>query len=128
MWEIVNVSFDSLGVKTSTENNIPTSLPLSGLFLWIQLSAALQPLPLIGYNSDILTQGVRRIKSENAMALAKITLQLGKKKIELTNEEFQELKKDMRELDKIHSDYWRNYRPAMDWSNPALESVVTYDN
>ena len=53
------------------------------------------------------------------MALAKITLQLGKKKIELTQKEFEELKKDMRELDKSHYYYWHNYRPYWDWSNPG---------
>ena len=40
------------------------------------------------------------------MALSKITLKLGKKKIELTEAEFEELKRDMRQLDKRHHYYW----------------------
>ena len=40
------------------------------------------------------------------MALAKISLKLGKKTIELTPEQFEELKKDMRKLDKDYHYYW----------------------
>jgi len=40
------------------------------------------------------------------MALAKITLKLGKKKIELTQKEFEELKQDMRKLDQDYRWYW----------------------
>ena len=40
------------------------------------------------------------------MALSKITLTLGKKVITLTSKEFEELKRDMRELDKDHHYYW----------------------
>lgn len=56
------------------------------------------------------------------MALAKITLQLGKKKIELTKKEFEELKQDMRQLDKDHHYYWYNYQPY--W-NPAPMTFTT---
>ena len=40
------------------------------------------------------------------MALNKIELKLGKKVISLTPEQFEELKRDMRELDKRHHYYW----------------------
>ena len=43
------------------------------------------------------------------MALSKITLTLGKKVITLTSKEFEELKRDMRELDKDHHYYWHRY-------------------
>lgn len=42
------------------------------------------------------------------MALAKITLKLGRKTIELTNEQFEELKQDMRDLDRQHHYYWHH--------------------
>ena len=42
------------------------------------------------------------------MALSKIELKLGKKVITLTPEQFEELKADMRELDKNHHYYWNN--------------------
>jgi hypothetical protein len=40
------------------------------------------------------------------MALAKIELKLGKKTISLTPAQFEELKHDMRSLDKDHHYYW----------------------
>lgn len=43
------------------------------------------------------------------MALNKIELKLGKKVITLTPAQFEELKQDMRELDKSHYYYWHNY-------------------
>ena len=45
------------------------------------------------------------------MALSKIELKLGKKVIKLTTDEFEELKRDMRELDKQHHYYWYTYNP-----------------
>ena len=45
------------------------------------------------------------------MALSKIELKLGKKVIKLTTDEFEELKRDMRELDKQHHYYWYKYYP-----------------
>lgn len=44
------------------------------------------------------------------MALRKIELKLGKKVITLTPEQFEELKQDMRNLDKDHHYYWHNYQ------------------
>ena len=43
------------------------------------------------------------------MALSKIELKLGKKVITLTPKQFEELKQDMRDLDKDHHYYWHNY-------------------
>jgi len=43
------------------------------------------------------------------MALSKIELKLGKKVITLTPEQFEELKQDMRDLDRDHHYYWYNY-------------------
>ena len=61
------------------------------------------------------------------MALAKITLKLGKKTIELTEKEFEELKQDMRELDKNHYYYWYDYRPI--WYGADITSKpVLYSN
>jgi len=43
------------------------------------------------------------------MALSKIELKLGKKVITLTPEQFEELKQDMRDLDRDHHYYWHSY-------------------
>ncbi len=51
------------------------------------------------------------------MALSKIELKLGKKKISLTPKQFEELKQDMRDLDKDHHYYWYNYRWPTTWYN-----------
>ena len=54
------------------------------------------------------------------MALAKISLKLGRKTIELTPEQFEELKQDMRDLDKSHHYYWHTspwYQPWYDRPN-----------
>lgn len=61
------------------------------------------------------------------MALAKITLKLGKKTIELTSEQFEELKQDMRDLDKSHNYYWHNspwYQPWY-YNQPVLREFTT---
>jgi len=58
------------------------------------------------------------------MALATITLKLGKKKIELTAKEFEELKADMRQLDKNHYYYWHNYQPY--WYQNSISSPITF--
>ena len=42
--------------------------------------------------------------------LSKIELKLGKKVITLTPEQFEELKRDMRNLDKSHYYYWHNMK------------------
>ena len=63
------------------------------------------------------------------MALAKISLKLGKKKIELTPAQFEELKQDMRELDKHHHYYWNLY-PHREywWGNSAPYITYTTSN
>jgi len=54
------------------------------------------------------------LKGNAPMALSKITLTLGKgktkQKISLTPDQFEELKQDMRDLDKSHNYYW-NHNP-----------------
>ena len=63
------------------------------------------------------------------MALAKISLKLGKKTIELTPAQFEELKRDMRELDKSHHYYWHRspwYEPWYHQQSPA--PMFTYTN
>ncbi len=45
---------------------------------------------------------------ERPMALKKITLQLGCKTVSLTKKQFEELKADMRELDRQHHYYWHH--------------------
>ena len=57
------------------------------------------------------------------MALAKITLKLGKKKIKLTPEEFEELKQDMRQLDSDHKYYW--YYTHRYWPTQPLMYTTT---
>jgi len=52
------------------------------------------------------------------MALSKIELKLGKKVIKLTTDEFEELKRDMRELDKQYHYYW--------CSQPVWKTGIVY--
>ena len=52
------------------------------------------------------------------MALSKIELKLGKKVIKLTPAEFEELKLDMRELDKQYHYYW--------CSQPVWQTGIVY--
>jgi len=56
------------------------------------------------------------------MALSKIELKVGKGKnrkvITLTTEQFEELKQDMRDLDKSHHYYWYNYQWPRWYSQP----------
>ena len=60
------------------------------------------------------------------MALSKITLKLGKKTIELTPEQFEELKQDMRILDKQHHYHWNWYKP---WYNGgSIRGAHQYDS
>lgn len=56
------------------------------------------------------------------MALKKITLQLGSKTISLTVKQFEELKQDMRELDKQHHYYW-NHSP---WYGPWYSGIRSF--
>ena len=58
------------------------------------------------------------------MTIAKITLKLGKKKIELTEEEFEELKQDMRELDSSYRYYWYNGQHH-NWQYPSVTYTST---
>ena len=55
------------------------------------------------------------------MALQIISLRLGTKVISLTSKEFEELKRDMRELDKDHHYYWHSlpyYPPGIRGFSP----------
>jgi hypothetical protein len=56
------------------------------------------------------------------MALQKISLRLGTKVISLTAKEFEELKRDMRELDKDHHYYW-HHAP---WYGPWYSGVRSF--
>ena len=60
------------------------------------------------------------------MSLEKITLKLGKKKIKLTVEEFEELKQDMRDLDRDYRWYWFSappYRPYW-YTNTSIAPLL----
>ena len=64
------------------------------------------------------------------MALSKIELKLGKKVITLTPAQFEELKQDMRNLDKDHHYYWHNYNWPYRYYNQLITSAsgVNYTN
>lgn len=59
------------------------------------------------------------------MALSKITLKLGRKTIELTSEQFEELKQDMRDLDRSHNYYWHRNPWYGQWYSQPLSTVIT---
>jgi hypothetical protein len=61
------------------------------------------------------------------MALKKIELKLGKKVISLTPKEFEELKADMRALDKSHHYYWHTTPWYRSWytTNPQISLLST---
>lgn len=59
------------------------------------------------------------------MALSKITLKLGRKTIELTSEQFEELKQDMRDLDRSHNYYWHRSPWYGQWYSQPLSTFTT---
>ena len=63
------------------------------------------------------------------MALSKISLTLGKgktkQKIQLTPAQFEELKQDMRDLDKSHNYYWHHSPWYGHWYNGGIRTFST---
>ena len=57
--------------------------------------------------------------------LSKIELKLGKKTITLTSKQFEELKQDMRNLDKDHRYYWYDYQWPRWYHNYPQQISIT---